>query len=279
MIRTHRGLALVFILAVALLVGACDQSGSTPTPLPAIAPTAASNGEVVIFAASSLKDVFGEIAKGAERAGVKKVTYNFAGSQALVTQLSQGAKADIFASADEKTMQAAVAAGVVTANTYRTFASNKLIVISAPGSGGKVATLQDLAKPGLKLELAAPAVPAGNYSLQALDKFAADPAFGAAFKDGVLANVVSREDSVRQVVAKVQLGEADAGIVYVTDTKGSKVGTIEIPDQYNVQAEYFLAVLPNAANVSDARAFVGYLLSESGQKTLQDFGFGAPIKR
>jgi molybdate transport system substrate-binding protein len=125
--------------------------------------------------------------------------------------------------------------------------------------------------------LAAPAVPAGNYALQVLDKLAADPAYGPTFKDSVTANVVSREDNVRQVLAKVQLGEADAGIVYVTDARGAKVGTIDIPDQYNVVAQYFIAVLRDAPNEPGARTFVGYLLSDAGQKTLQDFGFGPPL--
>ena len=271
----RRSFILMAVLSVALLLAACDPTDATPTsaPLPVPLPTPTSTGEVVVFAASSLQDAFGEIAKGVQGQDfVSKVTYNFAGSQALATQLTQGAKADIFASADETTMKAGVGNG-----PYRAFASNKLTVITAPGSQAKIAKLQDLSKPGLKLVLAAPAVPAGNYALQVLDKLAADPAYGSAFKDGVTANIVSREDNVRQVLAKVQLGEADAGIVYVTDARNAKVGTIDIPDQYNVAAEYFLAVLRDAPNEPGARTFVGYLLSDAGQKTLQDFGFGPPL--
>lgn len=273
---------LLMILLAMVLIAGCDQSGpeATPTSVP-VQPPVQSSGEIVVFAASSLKDAFDQIASDAKQSGIKKVTFNYAGSQALVTQLSQGAKADLLATADEKSMKAALDAGVIGISTYRTFASNKLIVITAKGSEGKIATLKDLSKSGLKLVLAAPAVPAGNYSLQILDKMAADPAYGTNFKDAVLANVVSREDNVRQVVAKVQLGEADAGIVYVTDAKSvsGKVGTIEIPEQYNVIAEYWLAVPPNALNVADARTFVGYLLSDQGQKTLQDFGFAPPLKK
>jgi molybdate transport system substrate-binding protein len=269
----RRTFALTLALSLALLLAACDLTEATPTPQPIPQPTPTSTGEVVIFAASSLQDAFSEIAKGVQGQDyVSKVTFNFAGSQALATQLSQGAKADIFVSADEATMKAGVGNG-----PYRAFASNKMVVITAPGSESKVSKLQDLAKPGLKLVLAAPAVPAGNYALQVLDKLAADPTFGPTFKDSVTANVVSREDNVRQVLAKVQLGEADAGIVYVTDARGAKVGTIDIPDQYNVAAQYFIAVLRDAPNEPGARTFVGYLLSDAGQKTLQDFGFGPPL--
>jgi molybdate transport system substrate-binding protein len=285
MMSLRRTFALILALAAALLLTACDLTDATPTPVAPPSPTVVSNGEITVFAASSLTDVFNEIAKGATSnvditgGEIKKVTYNFAGSQALVTQLSQGAKADLLVTADEKTMRSAVDAGIILTNTYRTFASNKLAVITAPGSNSKISTLQDLAKPGLKLVLAADAVPAGNYSLQILNKLSADPAYGADFKDKVMANVVSREDNVRQVATKVQLGEADAGIVYQTDAKAANLPTIDIPDQYNVVAEYFLSVLPNAPNEDPTRLFVGYLFSDAGQKTLRDFGFGPPIPR
>jgi molybdate transport system substrate-binding protein len=277
----RRPLALAVALLLALLIAACDQTDATPSPVNPPRPTVSSNGEVVVFAASSLTDVFGQVAKDAQgqSAGITKVTYNFAGSQALVTQLSQGAKADILVTADEKSMRSAADAGVALSDAYRTFASNKLVVITAPGDQSTLSTLHDLGMPGLKLVLAAPAVPAGNYALQALDKLAADPTYGPTFKDSVLSNVVSREDNVRQVVAKVQLGEADAGIVYVTDARGGQVGTIDIPDQYNVVAEYFITVLPTTANEAGARAFVGYLLSDAGQKTLADFGFSPPLPK
>jgi molybdate transport system substrate-binding protein len=277
----RRFVVLAVALALALLIASCDQTGPTRGPVNPPQPTTASNGEVVVFAASSLTDVFSQVANEVQgqSSGISKVTYNFAGSQALVTQLSQGAKADILVTADEKSMRTAADAGVALADAYRTFASNKLIVITAPGGQPKVSTLQDLAKPGLKLVLAAPAVPAGDYALQVLDKLSADPTYGPAFKDSVLANVVSREDNVRQVVAKVQLGEADAGIVYLTDARGSEAGTIDIPDRFNVVAEYFITVLPTTANEAGARAFVGYLLSDAGQKTLADFGFSPPLPK
>lgn len=248
-----------------LLVAGCGGTVSAPaTP---------SQGEVVVFAASSLQDAFGEMAKGVHT----KVTYSFGGSQALVTQLSQGAKADVFASADVKNMQAAIAAGMVVSGTERAFVTNKLVVVTAPGSTN-LATLADLGQPGLKLVLAGQSVPAGNYSLQVLDKLSADPAYGPGFKERVLANVVSRENNVRQVLAKVQLGEADAGIVYATDAHAAQsgVGSIEIPGEYNVVATYYIAPLKDAAHPQTADLFIEYTLSTEGQGVLRGYGFGSP---
>ncbi|HKP54010.1 MAG TPA: molybdate ABC transporter substrate-binding protein [Chloroflexia bacterium] len=254
----------LLISCLFVLVG-CSGTGGTSTSQP--------QGEVVVFAASSLQDAFGEIAKSVG----DKVTYSFGGSQALATQLSQGAKADVFASADLKNMQAAISAGVISSRTGQTLATNRLVVVTAPGST-KVSTLADLAKPGLKLVLADKSVPAGNYSLQALDKLAADPAYGKEFKDKALANVVSYENNVRQVLAKVQLGEADAGIVYTTDAKAAKgqVGTIDLPDPYNVLATYYIARMKDAPHPQAAERFVQFVLSDAGQKVLQNYGFGPP---
>jgi molybdate transport system substrate-binding protein len=252
--------------AICLLVLAgCGDGGGAPASL--------SQGEVVVFAASSLQDAFGEIATGVKA----KVTYSFGGSQALVTQLSQGARADVFASADGKNMQAAIAAGLVVSGTERALVTNKLVVVAAPG-GTNVSALTDLAKPGLKLVLADPSVPVGNYSLQVLDKLSADPAYGSAFKEKVLANVVSRENNVRQVLAKVQLGEADAGIVYTTDARAAQTatGSIEIPDKYNVIATYYIAPIKDAMHQQTAGLFIEYTLSSEGQGILQQHGFGPP---
>ena len=259
--------AMPALLGLALLVTSCSPTeGGTPT-----AP--AGMGEVTVFAASSLTDAFSKIGSEVEASGAGKITYNFGGSQALVTQLSQGARADVFASADARNMEAAVSAGVVETGTQRVLLTNRLVVAVEPG-GSAVATLEDLAKPGIKLVLAADSVPAGNYSLQALDKLSENPRYGGDFKARVLANVVSREDNVRQVVAKVELGEADAGIVYITDARGGKVGTVAIPDEYNVIARYMIAPVKDGSNPEGGRRFVEHVLSDEGQQVLKDFGFG-----
>src|SRR5688572_10914244 len=239
------------------------------------APPQANQEAVVVFAASSLQDAFKEI-NAQLRASV---SYNFAGSQVLVTQLREGARADVLATADRESMDAAIKAGLVESGSEQVLATNRLAVATAPTSSA-VKSLDDLAKPGVKLVLAEGSVPAGKYALQVLDKLAADPIYGAGYKEKVLANVLSRESNVRQALAKVKLGEADAGIVYTTDARAaSEVGTIEIPAQYNVTARYYVAPIKDAEQRQMALLFISYLLSDDGQKTLAGYGFGPPEEK
>lgn len=229
-----------------------------------------------IFAAASLTDAFTEIGRNFEAAnpGVT-VTFNFAGSQALRTQIEEGAPADIFASANEAEMDTLVTGSLVMQDTPRVFLRNKLVVILPADNPAGLATLEDLAKPGIKLVLAAEEVPVGKYSRQALD--AMNDQFGADFKDKVLANVVSNEDNVKQVVAKVQLGEADAGIVYTSDAVAApELKTIEIPAELNVIASYPIAPLAKSENIDVAKAFCDYVLSAEGQSVLVKWGFAPP---
>lgn len=255
------GIALS-LLALCVMLSGCGGTLLSETP-----------AEITVFAASSLKDAFISMAKSAEGQRISKVEYNFAGSQALVAQLTQGARADVFAAADAKNMESAIIAGVVATGTQRVLVTNRLAVAVPPGRNPKVAALNDLAEDGVKLVLADRSVPAGNYSLQMLNKLSADPDYGAGFKERVLANVVSYENNVRQVVAKVELGEADAGVVYITDIKGSSAQEVEIPDQYNVTARYYIAPVKGAQQ-PDAARFIDYALSEDGQRTLESYGFG-----
>jgi molybdate transport system substrate-binding protein len=147
---------------------------------------------------------------------------------------------------------------------------------------GDIKSLKDLAGPGVKLSLADPSVPVGKYSLEVLDRLSADPAYGPGFKQAVLNNVVSRENNVRQVLSRVQLGEVDAGIVYVTDARASMasasgsvppVKMLAIPEKYNVAATYYIATVKGAAHPEAARAFVSYALSTEGQAILEKYGF------
>jgi molybdate transport system substrate-binding protein len=173
---------------------------------------------LTVFAAASLTESFGDIGKQFEVAhpGVK-VILNLAGSQQLRAQFEQGARADVFASANTKEMNAAITAALVVSGTERTFALNRLVVIYPKNNPGKITTLADLARPGIKLDIADPSGPVGQYTLDMLSKMSRDAAFGSNFQERVLANVVSREENVKAVVAKVRLGEADAGIVYKTE--------------------------------------------------------------
>ena len=191
---------------------------------------------LIVFAAASLTDAFTEMGAAYEAAnpGVT-VTFSFAGSPILRTQIEEGATVDVFASANKKEMDALVSSGMVNAEAPKALLTNDLVVILPAANPAGVAQLADLAKPGLKLVLAAEEVPVGNYTRQSLEKMNAQ--FGSGFRERVLSNIVSNEDNVRQVLAKVQLGEADAGIVYRSDAVAAPdLKTIEIPTDMNVIA-------------------------------------------
>jgi molybdate transport system substrate-binding protein len=188
--------------------------------------------------------------------------------------MANGASADVFASADLANMQKANDAGLT--NASQIFAQNKLVVIVPVNNPAKITTLKDLAKPDIKIDLAAPSVPAGKYTLQILDKMAQSTDYTPAYKAAVLQNVVSQEDNVKAVVQKVQLGEVDAGFVYLTDVTASasqKVTRISIPDSFNVLAQYPIAVTKHAAHPGEAQDFMQYILSKDGQATLASYGF------
>ena len=233
-------------------------------------------GELAIFTAASLTDAFKDMAAQIEQANPgTKLTFNFAGSPTLRTQLAQGARADVFASADEPNMAGAEKDGTIMGQP-QIFARNVLVVVVPAKNSAGIHKLQDLAKPNIKLVLTNKEVPVGNYARQALEKMGQDPAFGPDFSKRVLANLVSEETNVRQVAAKVQLGEADAGIIYfsdVTPTLRDAVQVIQIPPEMNVIAKYPIAVVKGAQNEAGARAFIAYVLSPAGQTILVRHGF------
>jgi molybdate transport system substrate-binding protein len=283
--KMKRSLSLLLLLA--LFIAGCAPAATptvAPTQPPAteapnLAPTAvpptptAEPRSLTVFAAASLTDAFMEIGKNFEAAnpGVT-VTFNFAGSQALRTQIEEGAPADIFASANTKEMDTLVTGSFVTDGTQKIFLTNKLVVILPANNPAALAKLEELAKPGIKIVLAAEEVPVGKYARQTLDTM--NGSFGSDFKDKVLANVVSNEDNVKQAVAKVQLGEADAGIVYTSDAVAAPdLKTIEIPAELNVIAKYPVAALTKSANTDLANAFIEYVLAPDGQAVLQKWGF------
>src|SRR5262249_13597434 len=233
-------------------------------------------GQLTIFTAASLTEAFKEMGANIEQANPgTKVIFNFAGSPTLRTQLAQGARADAFASADEPNMQGAQHEGTIDSEP-RLFVRNRLVVIIPAANPAQVMRLHDLAKPGVKLVLTNKEVPVGNYSRQALAKMSQDAAFGPEFATRVLANLVSEESNVKQVVAKVQLGEADAGIVYSSDVTLAVCGAVQvlaIPDPFNVIASYPIAVVREASNPVGVRAFIDYVLSPAGQAILTKHGF------
>ena len=262
------GTVLLLCVCVAFLVG-CGVRPTATQAAPAVTLT--------VFAAASLTEAFTELGKQFEtdHPGVKAM-FNFAGSQALSAQLAEGAPADVFGSANIKEMTNAIAAGRVADGSQKTFAHNKLVAIYPTDNPAGLARLQDLAGSGLKLVLAAEEVPVGKYSLEFLDKASQDAAFGATFKDDVLKNVVSYEDNVKSVLTKVVLGEADAGIVYLTDISqdnADKVGRLDIPDALNAVGTYPIAPVSDAAQPELAQAFIDLVLSDQGQAILAMYGF------
>jgi molybdate transport system substrate-binding protein len=231
---------------------------------------------LTVFAAASLTGAFQEIAKDYESAhpGVI-VSLNFAGSQILRTQLEQGAVADIFASADHKNMDVLLVENLIDQRTYTDFASNQLVVILPEKNPANMQALSDLAKPGIKIVLADGSVPAGDYARQMLEKMSEDQQYGEEFRKKVMANVVSNETDVKQVVTKVELGEADAGIVYASDAVAAPdLGTINIPEEYNVIANYPMAIPDSAREAAIAMDYIAYVTSPAGQAILLQWGFG-----
>ncbi len=267
------------LLALSSLLIASQAAGDMPVRQPTRTVESGAVGTTLtIYGAASLTAFFTDLGKVFEAAHPgTKVVFNFAGSQELRAQLEQGARADIFASADTRSMENAQAKGLIQ-GTARIFGRNRLIIIAPKDNPAGVKDPKDLAKVGLKLDIADASVPVGSYTLQVLDKLAADPSYGTDFKTKVLAKVVSRESNVKQVVSKVSLGEADAGVVYTTDAHAAagKVAIVDIPDQLNVIATYSVAVLKETRNVALARAFINALMSGDGQATMSKYGFAAP---
>jgi molybdate transport system substrate-binding protein len=268
---------LVFHLLFALTLGACGFSMPQAVPAGEGLAVTPEQATLTVFAAASLTSAFDEIGANFEAAnpGVS-VKFNYGGSQSLRTQIEQGAGVDVFASANTREMNTLVAGKFIAADSAQIFLNNQLEVIMPANNPAGLTGLADLARPGLKIVLAAKEVPVGNYALQMLDHL--DATFGNDFKEHVLANVASYENDVKQVVAKVQLGEADAGIVYVSDAVAApELQKIAIPAEDNVMASYPLAALSQSKNQALAQAFIAYVLSTDGQSILQKWGF-LPVK-
>jgi molybdate transport system substrate-binding protein len=251
-IRTRLAAALA---AAALALAGCGGSEEPPGG------SAAPSG-LTVFAAASLTAAFTELGQQFTTANGTRVTFNFAGSQALATQIRQGAPADVFASADLANM----AKVEDLTGTPRNFASNLLEIVVEKGNPRGVETLGDLAWSDLKVVLAAEEVPAGKYAEQVLDQAR------------VPVQPVSQEDNVKAVVTKVSLGEADAGLVYVTDVTagGDKVEGVDIPQDQNVLATYPIATVKASQAPDQAQAFMDLVLSDEGQQVLERHGFLPP---
>lgn len=232
---------------------------------------------LTVFAAASLTEAFTTIAQTFEdRHHGVEVVLNLAGSQQLAQQLRLDAPADVFASANEPQMQAAVHAGRIEPDAPQIFARNRLVVVVPGANTAGLTRLQDLTRPGLRIVLAAEAVPVGRYARHFLEKASRDATFDSSYEQEVLANVASFEENVRAVLTKVILGEADAGIVYTSDLVGAdadEVTRIEIPDAFNTVAFYPIAPVSDSAQPELAGAFVDFVCSPEGQEILSRYGF------
>src|SRR5215831_4055393 len=264
--RRHGALLTVVCAAVAALVlGACSSSsgGSSSGSSPASGKV---SGTVVVFAATSLTEAFDKIGAQFHQAhpGVT-VKFNYNGSSSLATSITQGAPADVFASASPKNMATVTDAGDAT-GTPQTFTSNTGEIMVESGNPMHIKTVKDLANPKVKVVVCAPAVPCGAVAT-------------AIFKNaGVTVKPVSEEQNVGGVVPKVTLGEADAGIVYVTDVKANeaKATGVPIPADQNDITAYPIVQLKDAPNPTAAAAFMAYVLGPQGQQVLKSFGFMPP---
>lgn len=278
------GLALPVL---ALILAACSRTGASPATSGAasLAPTAATfatpsagaGAELTIYAAASLKGAVDE-ARTAYEAANRGVTLTIStdSSSALETQIEQGAPADVFLSADTRNPQTLVDKGLADGGPVD-FAGNKLTIVVPASNPAAISSPADLARSGVKVIAAGDAVPITGYAAQLVANLAMEPGYPADFVAAYAANVVSREDNVKALIAKIELGEGDAGIVYVTDAKAStKVATIDVPDAANVRATYAGVVVKASGNAAAARAFLDWFAGPDGQAILGSFGFLPP---
>ncbi len=245
--RLRPALAIFAILALSLGAGAGGAS----------AKSSHSTAGITVYAAASLTDVFPAIDKS--------VSYSFAGSNALATQITNGAPADVFASANTSLPAQLYAAGLVEKPVV--FTRNTLVIVVPKSNPAGIKSIYDLTKPGVKLDIANSAVPVGSYTVQVLNQM------GLASQ--VLANVVSQETDVRTVLSKVQLGQADAGFVYSTDaqTVPGQVTVINVPAWAQPKVAYSMAVVTRSPNQAAAQAYIDEVLSKAGQATMLKYGF------
>ncbi|MGW7362132.1 molybdate ABC transporter substrate-binding protein [Streptomyces sp. NPDC054841] len=262
----RRAAAAVLTAALLVPLAACGNDDSKKDGGDAKATESAAGApkaDLTVLAAASLTDVFKTAGAAYEKKHPgTKITFSFAGSQELVAQVKQGAPADALVTADTKSMDSVK----TDTGTPAVIAKNRLVIATVEGNPHKVDELKDLADTKLKVVLAAPEVPAGKYSKKILDA------------QKITVKPVSQEPNVRAVLSKVELGEADAGLVYKTDAESAtdKVDAVEIPDAQNAIAQYPAATLKQSKNAEAAAAFVAWLSSPEAQKILQDAGFQQP---
>jgi molybdate transport system substrate-binding protein len=279
-LRARLPVAPIRAALLSLAVLACAGPGASPASPPATSATAATSAtlaadpvELTVFGAASLRDALTRAADQyqGENPNVR-LRLAFDASSALRSQIEQGAPVDVFASADTQNPQALVDHGLAAGPVSLT-ARNELVIVVPRSTEAPVATPLDLARRGVKVIAAGPEVPITTYTTQLLAQLAGLPGYPSDFAARVNANVVSREDNVRAIVAKVALGEGDAGVVYATDARGANVGTMEIPAGANVVATYGAVAVSASSHPAEARAFLDWLVGPRGQAVLAALGF------
>lgn len=265
--------SIVVLFSVFALVG-CGGGGASGEET--ASGDTGGGGALTVFAAASLTDAFEELGRvfEEENPGVE-VRFNFASSSTLATQITQGAPADVFASADEAQMQNVAEAGFV-ADALRTFVENSEVVIVPEDNPANIQSFGDLSEPGIRLVLAAEEVPAAEYAEEILGNAAEDSEYGPEFEQAVLDNIVSREEDARAAVNRVVVGDADVTFGYASDVTPEvrdEVEVIEIPENLNVVATYPIAVLEGSENPEMAREWVDFVLSDEGRRVLEKWGF------
>lgn len=265
-----------FVVTASLfaLLGACSMGETSSAPATS---SPARSVALTVYGAASLKDVLAEvgIAYQAIVPG-SMLTIATDSSSTLRTQIEEGAPADVFLSADERNPQALVDAGLADGAAVA-IATNLLTIIVPSDNPAGIATPADLAVPEVKVIAAGDEVPVTTYARQVIANLAADPTYPTCFAEAYAANVVSKEDNVKAVVAKIELGEGDAAIVYATDAlAASGVATVEIPATMNVAATYAGVVVLSSPRLAEAHAFLDWLAGPAGVATLAGFGFLPP---
>jgi len=264
------GLALV-LLALAGCVGPSRASQATASADPT-----AQQVELTVFGAASLKGALDVVARAYARIETVRLVISTDSSSALETQIEQGAPADVLLSADATNPQKLIDAGFAT-DPLVAFAGNKLTIIVPKDNPAGIASPKDIARPGVDIIAAGDEVPIAKYARQLVDRLAALPGYPATFAADYAANVVSKEENVKAVVGKIELGQGDAGIVYLTDAAASThVAAIDVPDEANVPATYGGVVVKASAHATEAQAFLTWLSGPDGQAVLAGFGFLPP---
>jgi molybdate transport system substrate-binding protein len=257
-------------IAAALVTAGCGGSSTS-----AKASSSPTSGKLTVFAAASLNKVLPQIAVSFQKThSGAQFAFNFAGTDTLTAQIEQGAPADVFASASKKYGDELSGKGLIA--TPQPFATNRLVLIVPASNPAHITSLTDLTKPGVKLVIGDATVPIGTYTRKVLGNL--DKTLGAGYSAKVLKNVVSYAQNVSSIASTIELGEADAGFVYITDalSAGSQVQHIDLPDAAQAVATYPIAVVKNSGRATLAQQFVEFVLGPEAQALLKQAGFGPP---